>query len=157
MQNPQVLDKVTLREKFHQCGHKYTEQRQVVLDVILEHPNLHLSSDDICEFLRQKGLNIGQSTVYRTLLMLEKLNIVRKTDLDDGYTRYELSDCNDHAHHHLICMKCGGITDIEDDLLDDLEDRVCEKYHFQVKDHSLKLFGECEQCKDKASKDQISS
>lgn len=143
---------INLKDKFHQFGYKYTEQRQLVLDVLSEHPDLHLSSDDICEYLKQKKINIGQSTVYRTLLMLDKMKIVRKTDLDDGFTRYELYDHNEeHAHHHLICSKCGSVTDIKDDLLNDLENQIYQNYGFKVKDHCLKFIGECKNCTEEDS------
>ena len=143
---------INLKEKFHQFGYKYTEQRQYVMDVLIAHPSVHLSSDDICEYLKQKKINIGQSTVYRTLMMLEKMKIVRKMDLDDGFTRYELYDGDEeHAHHHLICSKCGSVIDMKDDLLKELEEQIYQSYGFKVKDHILKFFGECKNCIDKNS------
>ncbi len=144
------LEIFNLKEKFHQFGYKYTEQRQLVLDVLLEHPDLHLSNEDVCEYLKQKKINIGQSTIYRTLIMLEKMQIVRRVDLNDGLARYELFDHDEnHAHHHLICMKCGSITDIKNDLLEDLEQQILHDYNFEVKDHCLKFFGLCENCRNK--------
>lgn len=143
---------INLKEKFHQFGYKYTEQRQFVVDVLSEHPDIHLSSDDIYEYLKQKKVNIGQSTIYRTLLMLEKMQIIRKMDLNDGFTRYELYDHDEeHAHHHLICSKCGSVIDIKGDLLNDLEQQIYQSYGFKVKDHILKFFGECSNCIDKNS------
>ena len=144
---PEILN---IKGRFHQFGYKYTEQRQMVLDVLMEHPGLHLSSDDICEFLKQKEINIGQSTVYRTLNMLEKMNIVQGTSFEDGFTRYELINNNEgHTHHHLICTKCGSITDIKSDLLEDLEQHIADNYDFVIKDHCLKFYGLCKNCKDK--------
>ena len=81
---PEILN---IKGRFHQFGYKYTEQRQMVLDVLMEHPGLHLSNDDICEFFKQKKINIGQSTVYRTLIMLEKMQIVQGTDFEDGFNQ----------------------------------------------------------------------
>ena len=141
---------LNIKERFHQFGYKYTEQRQFVLDVLFEHAGSHLSSDDICEFLKQKKINIGQSTVYRTLIMLEKMCIVQRTDFDDGFTRYELAKDNEgHTHHHLICTKCGSITNIKNDLLEGLEQHIADNYDFMIKDHRLKFFGLCKNCKDK--------
>ncbi|WP_347490499.1 Fur family transcriptional regulator [Desulfoscipio sp. XC116] len=146
------LEILSLKEKFHRFGYKYTDQRQLVLDVLSEHPDLHLSSDDICEYLKQKKIKMGQSTVYRTLLILEKMKIVRKMDLNDGFTRYELCDHEEeHAHHHLICSKCGSVTDIKGDLLNNLEQQIYRSYGFKINDHILKFFGECRNCLDKNS------
>lgn len=137
------------KQEFHQFGYKYTEQRQLVLDILLEHPDLHLCSDDICKYLKEKRVNIGQSTVYRTLIMLEKMQIIRKVDLDDSLARYELFNHQEnHAHHHLICTKCGAITDIKGDLLKDLEHQIFLDYGFEVKDHCLNFFGLCKKCRN---------
>lgn len=141
-------DTINLKEKFHQFGYKYTEQRQFVFDALLEHQDLHLSNDDICKYLKQKGISIGQSTVYRTLNMLEKMQIVRRTDLDDGFTRYEIIDDDErHAHHHLICTKCGCIMDIKNDLLEALEQQISQNYQFEIEDHCLTFYGVCNKCK----------
>ncbi len=143
------LETLSIKEIFHQFGYKYTEQRQFVFDILLEYPDLHLSSEDVCEYLKQKKIVIGQSTVYRTLNMLEKMQIVRSVDLNDGFTRYELFDQDEnHAHHHLICMKCGSITDIKNDLLTDLEKLILVDYNFEVSDHCLKFFGLCKKCRN---------
>ena len=65
-------------------------------------------------------------------------------------TRYELVDDNEeHTHHHLICTKCGSITDIKSDLLEDLEQHIADNYDFVIKDHRLKFYGLCKNCKDK--------
>ncbi len=144
------INAINLKDRFHKLGYKYTEQRQMVVDVLFEHPVLHLSSEDICEYFKQKNINIGQSTVYRTLILLEKMQIVRSINLDDGFTRYELLNHDEeHAHHHLICSKCGSIIDIKKDLLKDLEKQIFKDYHFKVQDHCLKFYGECDNCKDK--------
>jgi Fur family ferric uptake transcriptional regulator len=143
------LGVLKMKEKFRQFGYKFTAQRQVVLDVLLEHPELHMSSEEICIHLRQKKIRIGQSTVYRTLTMLEKMRIVRRVNLEDGLTRYELFDHEeDHAHHHLICTKCGLVTDIKSDLLKDLEQQILQEYHFEVTDHCLRFLGLCENCRN---------
>jgi Fur family ferric uptake transcriptional regulator len=79
-------------------------------------------------------------------MLLEKVQMVHKTDLEDGRIRYELSEQNKQAHHHLICVKCGVVFDMEDDLLEELEQQIREKKNFLVKDHSVKLYGYCENC-----------
>lgn len=145
-----------LRQQFQDYGYKYTPQRQAVLDIMLEHPNLHLSTEEIYSLLKQKQPDIGMATVYRTLLLLEKIQIIRKTDIEDGFTRYELYDHKEHAHHHLICVKCGSVFDMEDDLLEELEKRIYAKMRFTVRDHNLKFYGDCENCsktgKEKSNK-----
>lgn len=140
-----------LKEKFHEFGYKYTDQRQLVMDVIIEHKDLHMNSEDINRILKQKGLNIGQSTIYRTLVMLEKMKFIRKVDLGDGYTRYELCNHLGYTHYHLICSDCGKIidgrvTDREYYMLDKLKKQIYDIYDFQVEDYSVDFFGKCKSC-----------
>jgi Fur family ferric uptake transcriptional regulator len=137
---------INLKEQCQQYGAKYTAQRQAILDTILEHPDSHLSSEDIYAILKQKYPEMGLATVYRTLLLLEKMELVRRTDLGEGCVRYEIYNNEAHAHHHLICSRCGSVVDMEDDLLEELEKQIYQKNHFIVENHSLKFYGRCEKC-----------
>ena len=49
-------------------------------------------------------------------------------------------------HHHLICTRCNAVIEVEDDLLEELEDRIGKEYEFKIVDHSLQFFGICKQC-----------
>lgn len=140
-----------LKEKFHEFGYKYTDQRQLVMDILIEYKNLHMRSEDISGILKQRGLNVGQSTVYRTLVMLENMKIIRKVDLGDKYTRYELYNYSGCTHYHLICSNCGKIidgkiTEKEYHLMEKLEKQIYEVYDFKIEDYSVHFFGVCEYC-----------
>ncbi len=137
-----------LKQQFQHYGVKYTAQRQAIVDTILEHPGLHMSSEEIHGILRRKYPEMGLATVYRTLLLLEKMKLVRRTDLGDGCMRYEILSREGHAHHHLICSRCGAVVDMEDDLLEELEKRIYQKNRFIVDNHSVKFYGRCEKCID---------
>lgn len=75
-------------------------------------------------------------------------------DFGDGRKRYEFSteDKDGHRHHHLICVKCGKIIEMNEDLLEDLEERVTDTYDFTITDHELKIFGKCRECALKMKK-----
>lgn len=135
-----------LKEQCQRYGVKYTAQRQAIMDIILEHPDAHLSSEEVYAILKQNYPEMGLATVYRTLLLFEKMELVRKTDLGDGCMRYEIYNNEMHAHHHLICSQCGVVFDMEEDLLEELEKQIYQKYHFIVENHSLKFYGRCEKC-----------
>ena len=138
--------KLDLKKKFQEHGQKYTAQRQAVFDIMLEHNELHMSSEEIHARLKQMHPGIGVATVYRTLQLFDKMQIIRKTGLEDGFTRYELNDQNQHAHHHLICNSCGNVINMEDDLLDELEEQIYIKMGFTVHNHNLKFYGLCKNC-----------
>lgn len=92
---------------------------------------------------------MGLATVYRTLIVLDELGVISKINFDDGYIRYEIiTDDTHHRHHHLICSRCGKVIEVTEDLLDDLEKIVEQKYEFKIDDHSLKIYGLCKECLD---------
>lgn len=143
---PKNANKFNLRQQFQQAGYKYTAQRQAVLDVIMEHKDLHMSSEEIYALLKEKYPEIGLATVYRTLSLLERMQLIHRADLEEGCGRYEICDQEGHDHHHLICTQCGAIIDMQDDLLESLEKQIYEKYNFTVENHSVKFHGRCKNC-----------
>jgi Fur family ferric uptake transcriptional regulator len=136
-----------LKAKLSDGSGKLPEQRQAVLNILTENSDKHLSADEIHRMLAQKETGIGIATVYRTLILLEKLNLIRRIDLDDGCSRYQIcKDDGRHEHHHMICQRCGKVEDFPDDLLDDLEIQVLQQFGFVVYDHRVKLYGLCRDC-----------
>ena len=56
-----------LRARLSERQHKMTPQRQIVLQIFLDHPGEHLSAEDVHDILRTEKAEIGLATVYRTL------------------------------------------------------------------------------------------
>lgn len=138
---------IDLKKELRERGYKLTTQRQAVLDVITAHEGGHLSSEEIFELVKKEHPDIGLATVYRTLMLLNRMELIYKIDLDDGCSRYELNkNEEDHRHHHLICMKCGSVAEAEEDLLESLEEQILKKNKFLVKNHRVKFYGYCEKC-----------
>ena len=70
-------------------------------------------------------------------------------EFGDGCSRYEVGNMtpNEHQHHHLICLKCGKVTEFFDDTMDELEQIIADKAGFKIKDHQVKFFGYCKECR----------
>lgn len=140
---------MSFKEQLKERGFKLTTQRQAVLDAIMKHEGQHLSCEEIYELVKEENPDIGLATVYRTLVLLDRMELVYKLDLDDGCSRYELNrHKEDHRHHHLICMKCGSVAEVEEDLLESLEEEIMKKNRFKVKDHRVKFYGFCGKCSE---------
>jgi len=136
-----------IKESLKQKGFKLTTQRRAILDVIIENREKHLSSEEIYDLVKEKYPEIGLATVYRTLQLFDELGVIYKLNFDDGRSRYELYHNEDHQHHHLICLKCGSVIEMEEDLLENLEDAIENTKNFQIVDHNVKFFGYCSKCK----------
>jgi len=141
------FDMNEVKEMLKEEGYKLTTQRQAILNVIVENQDKHLSPEEIYDIVKLKHQDIGIATVYRTLQLLEKFNIVYRVNFDDGYNRYELNyDSESHHHHHLICLKCGKVIEVKLDLLETLENEIEKENGFKVMDHNVKFFGYCSEC-----------
>jgi Fur family ferric uptake transcriptional regulator len=144
-----LKDPEAVKDRLKDEGYKLTPQRRATLDVILDQQGKHLSTEDIFLMVKKRCPEIGLATVYRTIQLLEQLGIVSKHNFDDGRSRYELVDsAEDHQHHHLICLQCGRVLEVEGDLLEHLEKSIDRKYRFRIVDHKVKFFGYCNICID---------
>ncbi len=136
-----------IRQLLHTYNFKLTPQREATVRVLLENEEDHLSAEDVYLFLKKKVPDIGLATVYRSLELLSELKIIQKVNFGDNVARYEFStEGTDHHHHHLICLKCGKVDEIDEDWLNPIEDKVEEQYKFKIMDHRLIFHGICSEC-----------
>lgn len=127
-------------------GHKLTPQRWAIISIFLMNKGRHLSADDVYSMLKETYPNNGIATVYRTLELLEEIDVLKRLDFGDGRARFEIKDEDAHHHHHLVCTNCGTIMEFEDDLLDGLEALIERKTGFKIRDHVAKFYGLCTNC-----------
>ncbi|MEW5954234.1 MAG: Fur family transcriptional regulator [Bacillota bacterium] len=137
-----------VEERLRAKAYKLTPRREHVLKVLVENKDKHLSAEEVYNLVKQKEPDVGLATVYRTLELLLNNDIINSMDFGDGRKRYEFgSGSDEHHHHHLICLDCGKIIEVNEDLLEPLEERVTKEFGFEITDHELKIFGRCINCK----------
>ena len=123
---------------------RYTKQRQFIWDEICNTDD-HRDAEEIYLTLRKNGLSASRATVYRTIDVLVKNNLVRKLEIGDGPARYE--NKIDAAHHdHLICVKCGKIEEFMDETIESKQDQIVEDLGFKMIRHIHQLFVLCDKC-----------
>lgn len=136
-----------IKHSLMESGYKLTTQREIIVRVLLENEEDHLSAEDVYMLVKVKFPEIGLATVYRTLELLAELQIVAKMNFGDGVARFDLrGQDHEHMHHHLICHTCGALEEIKDDWLLELELRLEEEYGFKVVDHRLDFIGNFKAC-----------
>lgn len=139
-----------IKKQLHSKSYKLTPQREATVRVLLEHEEDHLSAEDIYMLVKEKAPEIGLATVYRTLELLSELKVVDKINFGDGVSRYDLrKEGATHFHHHLVCIECGAVNEIQEDLLGDVEKIVEREWNFYIKDHRLTFHGVCQHCREK--------
>ena len=81
-------DPNSLRALLKEKQLKMTPQRQRILQVFCEHPDSHLSAEDVYQIVRDDASDIGLATVYRTLELLSELDLLSQINFGDGRSRY---------------------------------------------------------------------
>jgi len=125
-------------------GYRLTPQRLMILEAI-ENSDDHISAEEMYAQVVARYPNVNISTVYRTLDLLKRLELVTETDLGGGRYRYHPS--NKGHHHHLVCRQCGTIIDLDESLLKPLGEALLEQHNFEADLRHLAISGLCAQCR----------
>jgi Fur family ferric uptake transcriptional regulator len=133
-----ALDQV-LRER----GLRATPQRRLVLRAVSELG--HATPEQVCDFVQGEASSLNLSTVYRALELLEGLGVVSHTHLQHGSPTYQVADHVDHLH--LVCRRCGSVTEADLGLARPLADTVEAGHGFSTDLSHLSLHGVCGNCR----------
>ncbi len=139
----------TLRRTLHERGMRMTPQRQLVLDAVRELG--HATPEAICSHVQRSAPAVNITTIYRTLDLLEGLELVRHTLLGHGPPSYSTQP---HEHVHLVCHRCGDVVEVAPDDLEALAGTLRARYGFELDLTHLALSGRCARCTRGALKDQ---
>lgn len=125
-----------------------TDERRKILAAIFN-KNTHFDAEELHKELNEQKYNISRATVYRTLDLLMKCELVRKNSLGSNHANYEAAYENEH-HDHLICLNCKKVIEFYRLALEQLQEEVCNEQQFKPLHHSLQIFGLCSDCIGKA-------
>lgn len=121
-----------------------TRQRAAVI-ALLETVDGFRSAQSLHDELRQRGENIGLTTVYRTLQTLSESGQVDMLRTDTGESVYRSCADQDH-HHHLVCRYCGSAIDVSGREVEAWATKVAEEHGFSDVTHTIELIGTCTNC-----------
>ena len=141
--NEEIIDE--LKKIVKQKGLKYTEQREIVLSILL-HAKEHLTAEEVYNQIKKDHAdsNIGIATVYRALSFLEEVDLIASITFGTDGKKYE-SNAKSH-HDHLIYTNCGKIIEFIDEEIEKRQDKIAKKNRFRISSHSMQLYGTCETC-----------
>jgi len=132
-----------LLSKLQKRGFRLTPQRIMVLEAV-ESSEDHISAEEIHAKAKARYPYLNISTVYRTLDLLKEQGLVAESDLGGGRLVYH-PEGKAH-HHHLVCKKCGKVTDIDASVFQQLKDELSSKYEFNADFEHIAVFGTCKDC-----------
>jgi len=103
----------------------------------------HPSAEDIYIEVQKDHPNISLATVYKTLEMFADNDLIAKVTPLHDIVRY---DFNKDIHHHLVCIKCKKIKDIESESLNNLPIPENIDKNFKIINYQVQFDGICKDC-----------
>ncbi len=129
-------------EELKRAGLKITLPRIKILSILQCPDNQHISAEDVYKILLDHNEEIGLATVYRVLNQFDDAGIVTRHHFEGGKSVFELSQKK--HHDHLVCLKCGKVVEFEDDIIEQRQEDIAKSHNIKLTNHSLYLYGECE-------------
>ncbi|PZO78541.1 MAG: transcriptional repressor [Micavibrio aeruginosavorus] len=126
-----------LEQRCINAGLKMTGPRKTILKVLdeaMDHPSVEV----VYERAKAIDSSISIATVYRTLNMLDELDLVTRHEFNESFSRYET---NMEHHHHLIDLETGEVIEFQNAALEELKERIAREMGYELIDHRLELYG----------------
>lgn len=120
-----------------------TKYEKQIYDIV-NSSRKHMTADQVYGELQKIYPDVSRATVYNNLNKLYDIGMIRKVLLEDSPDRYDRIE----KHDHLVCQKCGKLSDIcFDDLTQSLKNQFGEDFLF----YDLKVFYICPDCRKSQS------
>lgn len=124
-----------------------TKQRAAILELLRE-ADPFLTAQQMHDALRERGMKVGLTTVYRNLQMMVELEEVDVVRGEDGESMFRSCEADEH-HHHLVCRSCGYTVELANDQLEAWAAALAREHRFSEVTHDLELFGLCRSCSER--------
>lgn len=128
-------------------GIRYTSGRRAVVSALLEADGPKSAG----EIHADVDGRVPLSSIYRSLAVLEEAGVLVPHLGVKGLVRHELAEWITGHHHHLICIDCGAVEDIEiptgyEQEVEGLVSEIGALSSFVPLTHALEIEGRCARC-----------
>jgi Fur family ferric uptake transcriptional regulator len=124
-------------------GGRVTPAREAVLRAVLDTDQHHFTAADIFDAVEDSPARPDRATVYRTLDLLTELGLLTPLQLDAAAVVYHRTD---HSHAHLICERCGAVTELDRPTLNALDQTIKRRAGFTIDRARVAISGLCDVC-----------
>ncbi len=132
-----------LIERLQRRGLRVTPQRAMIIEALAQNET-HMTAEQIFARVKDRSSVVNIATVYRTLELLVSEGFASRSDFHQERAQYAI---NFHGRHiHLVCRQCGAMLEASPDLLESVDDRLVQQYHFSGDLDHLTITGVCSGC-----------
>jgi len=133
-------------KEFHtllnQAGLKATNQRLGILEVLQK--TGHSTIDEIYQIVLKSQPSISLATIYKNVDTMIQKGVLAEVPIATAKSQYEIKKGD---HIHLICEKCGNVTDETIEVISQAElEHIAQKDHFSLGRSQINLYGICHSC-----------
>ena len=123
-----------------------TEQRKIITEFLISNQNRFVNAEDILEYLKESNQDVGLTTIYRYLNLLEKENKVR-VDTKNHTKYYQYIGEESNSNLFLKCRSCGKSMNLDCEEFEHINKHIKEEHKFNLDLNSI-IYGTCEMCKE---------
>lgn len=110
----------------------------------------HMTLPEMTEFMNINDLLFSEADVTNILSGLNDFGLVLELDVPGNLKRYEPFTLK--HHHHLVCLKCGCVSEFHDDAMRSHYTKAFKSKGFKPLSHTLEVFGLCTNCQEELKK-----
>lgn len=128
-----------------------TKQKDILVEYLKSASGTHITAKDVCDYFKNQGSNIGQSTVYRQLEGLVDEGVINKYIIDGNspacfeYVGEENLDTM-HVCFHCKCERCGKLIHLHCDEVEEMQAHLYKEHKFRMDPRRTVFYGLCEDC-----------
>ena len=124
-------------------GLRATKQRLNIWDE-LSSTDKHRDIETILKDLKKNKINVSRATLYRTIGVFVKHNLLKKITLDSGKFLYEHNKKTiTPQHDHIVCEDCGEIFEFYDNNISSIENKIADGLNLNLTKRVHQLSGTC--------------
>ena len=94
--------------------------------------------------MKNKKYRVSRATLYNTIELLLDCNLVMRHRFGKNLAHFEKS-FEYKQHDHLICLDCDKVFEFCDPRIQHIQKTAGDILQFDIRRHSLNLYGRCQQ------------
>lgn len=136
-----------IRAAFEEQGQRQTQPRSLIAGRLTElaESGTDFTVEQLWHDLQRPDPHLGRATVFRAVEMLVGQGLLHRIEFGDGSHAYRA--CGDGHHHHLTCVHCHRVVNVDVCLAEESLEKVGKQNDFVIEGHTLTLYGLCPDCR----------
>ena len=128
----------------------HTKTTELISAFIKSNLEKSFTASDLADFLKDHGLNVNKTTVYRNLDKLTESGqlIKHRSSINDGFLYQSQAEKHCEEHIHFQCRTCGSVLHLDDKLTHEYLSSISKTLGLEIDLSNSTLNGICPTCRN---------